>query len=207
MQASRLFIVVSTKFWAALTRLAPRCRRWCFTPIAGAPGSTATTTFHLVAKSSGYLNPIGDNVVSVIDIDAVAAPTIGGTVGGQSTTFEAPVKPFASVTIGDRNSGATEVAGHHAGRWWHAGRHRADRRNGSYQLTGTAASVTSALDALVFTAALGPPLAGATTRFTLTDKSSAAATVTTDSTASVIDSDSLSLFVDAAPAIRRRPMR
>ncbi len=37
------------------------------------------------------------------------APTISGTVPGQPTTSEAPVKPFTHVTIGDANVGATDT--------------------------------------------------------------------------------------------------
>ena len=38
-----------------------------------------------------------------------AAPTIAGTVSGQMTTSEAPVRPFAHATIGDANVGATDT--------------------------------------------------------------------------------------------------
>src|SRR5262249_13801138 len=37
------------------------------------------------------------------------APTIAGTIAGQPTSAEAPVKPFSGVTIGDTNSGATDT--------------------------------------------------------------------------------------------------
>ena len=36
-------------------------------------------------------------------------PTISGTIGGQTTTMEAPVMPFKGVTVGDANVGATDT--------------------------------------------------------------------------------------------------
>ena len=45
----------------------------------------------------------------MIDSDPAVAPTIAGTVSGQTTTSETPVKPFAHVTIGDANVGATDT--------------------------------------------------------------------------------------------------
>ena len=59
---------------------------------------------------------------------------------------------------------------------------------GVYTLFGTAAAVTSELDALVFTPIAGVPGTFVTTTFRLSDKSSAYATPTVDSTTSVIDS-------------------
>ena len=40
---------------------------------------------------------------------ATPPPTIAGTVSGQTTTSEAPVKPFTHVAIGDANVGATDI--------------------------------------------------------------------------------------------------
>jgi hypothetical protein len=118
------------------------------------------------------------------------APTISGTVAGQTTTSEAPDHPFSGVTVGDLNSGATDtltitLAGS-------GGTLSGTGLSGSgstYTLTGSASAVTSALDALTFTPNAGAPNTSSTTTFTLSDTSSAYATPTVDSTTSVIDYD------------------
>ena len=108
----------------------------------------------------------------------MTAPTIAGTIGGQTTTSEAPVKPFAHVTIGDANAGATDTLtitlGGAGGTLRRNGLQRPDdRRRGVYTLSGTAAAITSELDALVFTPKAGAPNTSSTTTFTLSDQSSA----------------------------------
>ena len=93
------------------------------------------------------------------------APTISGTVSGQTTTSEAAVKPFAGATIADPNFGATDTLTITLGG---AGGTLADGTGfsslttvgaGVYRLSGTAAAITSELDALIFTptAAWPPP--------------------------------------------------
>jgi hypothetical protein len=113
------------------------------------------------------------------------ALTISGTVANQTTTSEAPISPFAGVTIGDANAGATdtltiELFG------------RGTLRDGTgfggltrigaivgesgfsgatsvYSLlNGSPQAITSELDALVFI----PVNTSVTTRFTLIDDSS-----------------------------------
>ena len=114
----------------------------------------------------------------VIDSDPAVAPTISGTVSGQTTTSEAPVKPFAHVTIGDANADATDMLTITLGG---AGGTLADGTGLSgldvgarvYTLSGTAAAITSELDALVFTPKAGAPNTTSTTTFTLSDQSSA----------------------------------
>ena len=85
------------------------------------------------------------------------APTIAGTVAGQTTTSKAAVKPFSGVTIADANSGASDtltitVTG--AGGTL-SGTGLTGGTGGVYTLTGTAAAVTSELDALGFTPKAG----------------------------------------------------
>jgi hypothetical protein len=83
--------------------------------------------------------------------------TIAGTVGGQTTTLEAPVTPFKGVTIGDANTGATDTltitiggsGGTLADGVGFSGLGTAGA--GVYTLSGTAAVIASELDALVFT--------------------------------------------------------
>ena len=60
---------------------------------------------------------------------------------------------------------------------------------GVYTLFGTAAKITSELDALVFTPADGVPGTSVTTTFRLSDKSSAYGTPAVNSATTVIDSD------------------
>jgi hypothetical protein len=81
-----------------------------FTPNAGAPNTSSTTTFTLSDQSSAGGAPTVDTATTVIDQDPSLdpPPTIAGTVSGQTTTSEAPVTPFASAMIGDPNVGATD---------------------------------------------------------------------------------------------------
>ena len=53
--------------------------------------------------------PTVNSTTTVINTDPAVAPTIGGTVAGQTTTSEAPVHPFAGVTISDPNAGASDT--------------------------------------------------------------------------------------------------
>jgi hypothetical protein len=164
-----------------------------FTPVDGVPNSSVTTTFTLSDESSASATATVDSTTSVIDSDPAVAPTITGTVAGQTTTSEAPVEPFAGVTIGDTNSGAADTLSITlAGGGTLAdgvGFNGLSGGNGSYTLSGTAAAITTELDALVFTPVNGVPNTSVTTTFTLSDESSAYATATVNSTTSVIDSD------------------
>ena len=116
------------------------------------------------------------------------APTITGTVANQVTTSGAPIKPFADVAVGDVNTNSTEtltITLSGAGALTGAG----VLVSGGYTLTGTAAQVTSALEALSFIPAAGQPGTSSTTTFTLSDTSSDYAKPTVDTTASVVDTD------------------
>ncbi len=119
------------------------------------------------------------------------APTIIGTASGQTTTSEAPVLPFAKVTIGDANANAKDTLtirlGGAGGGLTGAG--LSGGAAGVYTLSGTAATITSELDALSFTPTAGAPNTTSTTTFTLSDQSSAYATPAVDSSTSVIDHD------------------
>jgi len=134
------------------------------------------------------LNPV--DLTALAPGDAVA-PTIAGTVSGQTTTSEAPVKPFTHVTIGDANVGATDTltitlggaGGALSGTGLSAG------VGGVYTLSGTAAAITSKLDALIFMPTAGAPDTTSTTTFMLSDLSSANGAPVVDSTTTLIDSD------------------
>jgi uncharacterized repeat protein (TIGR03803 family) len=162
-----------------------------FKPKAGAPNTSSTTRFTLSDQSSAGGAPVVDSTTSVIDSDPAVAPTIAGTVSGQTTTSEASVKPFVHVTVGDRNGSATDTLtitlGGMGGTL--SGTGLSGGAGGIYTLTGTATAISSELDALVFTPKAGAPNRSTTTTFTMSDQSSAHATPAVDSTTSVIDSD------------------
>jgi ALTTAQ repeat len=162
-----------------------------FTPTAGAPNSSSTSTFTLSDKSSAYATATVDSATTVIDTDPAVAPTITGTVAGQTTTLEAPIDAFSVVTITDANNGGTDIdtlsitlsgGGTLSGTGLSGS-------NGSYTLSGTAAAITTDLDALSFTPTAGTPNTSSTSTFMLSDKSSAYATATVDSATTVIDTD------------------
>ncbi|MGD0563653.1 MAG: ParB-like protein, partial [Roseiarcus sp.] len=153
---------------------------------------TASETFTLNNPATTNFTVAADNTGGVLLTAATAiVPTITGTVAGQTTTSEAPVTPFAGVTITDANDGGTEtdtlsITLSGGGALSGTG---LSGSNGSYSLTGTAAAITSQLDALSFTPVDGVPNTSATTSFTLSDLSSAFATPIVDGATTVIDSD------------------
>jgi hypothetical protein len=149
--------------------------------------------------------------VTIADV----APTITGTVASQATTLEAPVTPFANVTIDDANTGATDtltitLSNGAGGTLVDGAGFSGLKTLGSavYPLSGTASEITtelgtdsafsSELDALVFTPKAAYPSASATTTFTLSDVSSAYVTPAVDSRTTVIDNDSGAISVSAA---------
>ncbi len=146
-----------------------------FTPTAGAPDTSSSTTFTLSDLSSAGGAPAVDDTTSVTDIDPAVAPTIVGTESGQATASEIAVKPFAHATIGDRNAGAADTLtitlGGSGGTL--AGTGLSGGLGGVYTLSGTAAAITTELDALVFTPNAAWPNVSATTTFALSDVSSA----------------------------------
>jgi autotransporter passenger strand-loop-strand repeat protein len=138
----------------------------------------------------------GENIRGISFAPTPFAPTITGTVAGQKTASEASVTPFSGVTIADQNGNAIDTLTITVGG---GGGTLADgvgfnglattATTGIYTLSGTAASITSELDALVFTPTAGAPNTSSISTFTLSDLSSAFATPTTDSTTSVVDTD------------------
>ena len=124
------------------------------------------------------------------DIDPAVAPTIAGTHLA-TTTSETPVNPFAGVTIGDANFGATDTLtitlGGAGGTL--SGTGLSGGTGGVYTLSGTAAAITSELHALVFTPKAGAPNTSSPTTFTLSDQSSAGGPPVVDTTTTVIDID------------------
>ncbi len=118
------------------------------------------------------------------------APVISGTVAGQSTPSGQSDTPFASVTITDPNidtldSPSIQLTG--------AGGTLADGAGftglttsapGVYLLSGTAAAITSELDALIFT----PSAGSGTTTFTLTDTTSVGTSASDSNTTVTVSS-------------------
>ncbi len=143
------------------------------------PGSGDTVTGANVTPSSTPLPP------------TAVAPTITGTKANQATTSEAPVHPFSNVTIADSNSGATDTltitVGGAGGTL--SGTGLSGGTGGVYTLSGTAAAITSELDALSFTPKAGSAGTSSTSTFSLSDLSSAFSTPATNTTTSVIDTD------------------
>lgn len=140
----------------------------------------------------------GENIRGIAFAPTAYAPVITGTVAGQTTQGEAAVTPFAGVTISDPNGNAVETLtitlGGNGGTL--AGSGLGGGTGGVYTLSGTAAAVTTALDALVFTPAAGAAEAVTTTSFSLSDLSSANATPVVDTVTTVLDRNG-----PAAPAI------
>jgi Protein of unknown function (DUF3383) len=161
-----------------------------YVPTAGASSETTV--------SPGYYQPNSGATSELLALP----PVISGTAAGQSTASGEPDTPFASVTIADPNIDASDslsiqVSG--------AGGTLADGAGFTglatsapdvYALSGTAAAITSELDALVFT-----PSAGAgTTTLTLTDTTSVGtsasdATTTLTVLSTVTDVVSLATFL------------
>ncbi len=162
-----------------------------FTPTAHqvAPGGSVTTTFTITATDTAGASASDAN--TTLAATALSdPPVIAGATAGQTTTDEATISPFTGVSINDVDAGATETltislsgsGGTLSGAGLTGG-------SGSYTLSGTAAAVTTELDALSFTATAGAPGTSGTTTFTLSDASSIFATPTVNSATTVTDVD------------------
>jgi autotransporter passenger strand-loop-strand repeat protein len=162
-----------------------------FTPTGGQANTSSTATLSLSDESSAIATAATDGRTTVIDTDPAVAPTITGAIAGQTTTSEYPVRPFTAVTIADANAGGTETLSITVGGAGGAlsGTGLKGGTGGIYTLTGTAAVVTSELDALSFRAKAGAPNTTSTSTFTLSDMSSAFSAATVNSVTTVIDTD------------------
>ena len=163
--------------------------------------------FSVATDAAGdvFVANAGNNTVdNTTAVNVSIAPTITGTVANQATTSEAPISPFAGVTIGDTNAGATDMLtielfgpGKLADVATSGDLTKLSLKQGpglptsAYSLStlsGSPDTITSELDALVFTPVNGTPNTSVTTGFTLIDDSSAG-TEATDATTTVIDTD------------------
>jgi ELWxxDGT repeat protein len=156
---------------------------------------TAAGTTEIDPSSPGRSIGLSPLDLTALTPGALVLSTIAGTVSGQTTTSEAPVRPFAHVTIGDANVGATDTLTITVGG---VGGTLSDGTGftslttvsaGVYRLSGPAGEITSELDALIFAATAGAPKTTSTTTFTLSDQSNANGVPVADTFTTVIDTD------------------
>jgi hypothetical protein len=160
------------------------------------PGATVTTGFTIAVTDTAG-GSTSNSATSVIATAAEDAPAIAHTVSGQGVSDAATVDPFSTVTITDPDFGATEtvtitltansVASDANGVL--SGTGLSKTGVGTYTLTtGTPASVTALLNALVFTPTQHEVTPGATvtTGMTLSVSDGIDGTPTTDSGTSVV---------------------
>ena len=125
------------------------------------PGAVAVTDLNGDGQPDIVAANIGDNTVSVLL----------NTTTGQTTDSSTPINPFANMVLTDANANATDtltIAMSDATGTL-AGDGLTNNQDGTYTLTGDAATVQSELQALSFK--FDPGHAGATTTFSLTDHS------------------------------------
>src|SRR5208282_3938098 len=81
-----------------------------FKPVDGVANTSVTTTFTLIASdATAGTTSAANSQTTVTDSDPALAPTIAVTTPAHATTSEAPVTPFAGVTIGDANDGGANT--------------------------------------------------------------------------------------------------
>ena len=128
-----------------------------FTPAGGVPGQGMNTTFTITATDSAALSASDSSTT----VDTVGGPRISGTTAQQQIVGDqTTIRPLADVTLADDPSQTDTVtvtlSNKANGRLASTGGSY-DASSGVYTVTGSAAVVTAALDALVFTPAAGIP--------------------------------------------------
>jgi hypothetical protein len=159
-----------------------------FTPAAGIPGQSVTTTF-TIADTDTATATATDSTTSVVASSANPSPTISGTVAHQMGVDLTRISPFAHVLITDDPSQTETVtvtlSSHTAGTLTQLGNGSYNASTGVYTTSGSASAVTSDLIGLVFTPASGVAGHAATTTFTIDDIDTALVTAS-DSATSVV---------------------
>ena len=142
-----------------------------FTPTAhqAAPGALVTTGF-VIGVDDGHGGIATDSLTSVTALATETAPSLTGLAQSQGSAGAAA--PFAGVVVGDVDVGKTETVTVTLGQPANgtlANLGAGSFANGVYVVSGSAASVTAALDGLVFTpsAVLGAALPRVVTDFTV----------------------------------------
>ena len=172
-----------------------------FTPTAHqtTAGGAVTTNFTIQATNNDP-TPAKDSTTSVIVTDGESAPTISGTIGGQTTSDAKSVSPFATVKIGELDDEGQQVLSTTAtlsdagnGVLSNLAGGSYDAATGVYTVSGTAASVTAALDGLVFTPTEYQASAGSkiTTTFTIGVNDGVSPTVSNSATTVVATASAL----------------
>ena len=149
-----------------------------FTPTAHqvAPGSSVTTTFTI--KTTDTAGGTASNVTTTVGATAVNdPPVISGVISGQTTTDEATLSPFSTVSIGDVDFGQTEtvtitLSNPLNGALSNLAGGSYDAKAGVYSITGTDAAVSAAIDGLVFTPTAHQVAPGGSVTTTFTIKTS-----------------------------------
>src|SRR5262249_20593810 len=143
--------------------------------------------------SSANATPTVNSSTTVINTDPAGAPTISEIGRASCREREEMVHAFAGVTINDPNTAATDTLTRKPSKGGTTGTLSGSGLsggiNGVYTLAAAAATITSELDALVFTTKAGAPGCSTTTAFSLSDLSSANATPTVNSSTTVINTD------------------
>jgi uncharacterized repeat protein (TIGR03803 family) len=147
-----------------------------FTPTAHqvAPGSTVTTTF-TIGVNDGIAPTVTDATTTVVTTAVENLPTINGAVAGQTVSDNQSDHPFATLTIGSVDNPpqtltlTVTLSAAANGTLSNLGGGYYDPATGVYTISGTAAGVTAALDALVFTPTTHQVAAGSnvTTTFSI----------------------------------------
>ncbi|MFN8817007.1 MAG: DUF4347 domain-containing protein, partial [bacterium] len=158
----------------------------------GAVGSTETTTFSIaVSDQSG--GSVSNSTATVVSTSVNDAPTITGTTAGQSVNDTATLQPFSGVTIGDVDHPSQtltvtlQVSDSAQGTFSSASLATSGfvaLGGGNFSFSGTAASATAAIRALVFQPTANRVAVGntETTAFTINANDNIAAVVTNSTT-------------------------
>ena len=176
------------------------------TPHQVVPAQTVTTSF-TISDTDTALAGTCYSVTSVIATAGTVAPTIGGSVASQMITSSGTIAPFLNVVIGDMNFGQTEtltvtLSSAANGTLTNLGGFSYNPATGVYTDTGTAASVTNALQGLVFNPTAGQVAPGqsVTTVFTISDTDNASAHTTNSATTVIATAGTLLPTISGAVA-------